>query len=237
MYLHQYEFDVGALFMRVWQAVQQPSTPAPNTTVVTEFSNAAQTIGVVGVIAIIAMLIFLIAVGGFFVGMYRIGKPLVDNISIANKRADDAAAELVRTTEANRIADARKLEIQEKTAAALDSVAGTGERTANILNGLETKQDAIEGRQSAVEAINTHTSEAITPVKEVADTTLASVKSIEEKVDKLMTREEFTEQLRPVRDDIAELRRTIEVRLLPTLAPVVNVNGDTPPPVSETPTL
>lgn len=148
----------------------QTGTPVPPSTIVGEFTTAAQTLGVVSVVAIIAMLILLVAVGALFAGIYRLGKPLVDNIATANQRADAAAAAERQAREEQqeasstqlKIADQRERErqaLRTREVEAIDSLGKGVERIANMMN--ENDKLSEEGRTKAVTAINAHVDEKI----------------------------------------------------------------------------
>lgn len=146
-------------------------TPTPSGSVISEVANAAQTLGVVSVIAVVAVFILLVAVSALFVGVYRLGKPLVDTTTSANARNDTLTQELSRTNEASRRAGKRNLAIQAR-------MADTLRRTGDILSALETASQAAEGRNSAVKTITDHVDTVIKPVDGKLDTVVQTLEEV-----------------------------------------------------------
>lgn len=171
-------FIVTACLLLITDPVRAEGTPpAPPSTIVGELSTAAQTLGVVSVVAIIAVLIMLVAVAALFVGIYRLGKPLVDNIAIANRRADEAADAERKAREEQQEASSTHLKITDQReretlavstrqaeamkalGGSMVTLGGTMERITKTMN--ENDKLSEEGRTEAVKAINKHTDEQI----------------------------------------------------------------------------
>lgn len=198
------------------QAQSATSTPSPASTLVNDFNSLKDSIGVVGAL-LIGVVVVILAI------FYLIARYYVSPMASSQTAKDQAII-----TMASQVSTAGA-----QTATTLGQSAQLHSETATFMKGMLTQMNELQTRteaekqqqaiqansNSARDAINTHFDEVVAPVKQAVDNTLASVKSIEAKVDELMMIKGFSEELKDVRNDIAELRRTIEERLLPPLAP------------------
>lgn len=198
---------------------QEVPTPVPTLspgaqTIIQQTTSAVDRYGIVNVVLFIILVVVLLV-------FLRIVVPLLN----ANTAANQQIAMMNQNSS----------KLQFDTVSVLQNISGT---LTTIVNTLESKQDAHEDRLTMTKSLREHADDAVAPVKEVADSTLETVKEIETKLETLLTHEVFTEeiakQLQPVRDDIAELRKTIEQQLLPTIRVVV-VPPEEVPPTTEPP--
>lgn len=223
-------------FISPVQAQQAPTNPPVPTlspgaqTIIQTTTNAIDRYGLLNV----AMFILLIAVVLIAVVAARsFVVPLINANSAGNQQQVLLVQQLAAISQ-------QGFRAQQDTAVAIQRLADSAdrsrdfdERMANLMNTLESKRDSHEERVTMAKQISEHAEEVVRPVKEVADNTLETVMEIENKLDTLMKRDEFTDliavQLQPVRNDIAELRKTIEQQLLPTIRVVVVPTEEVPP--------
>ena len=198
-------------------AQQQPTPiPSSNPSFVNDFNTLSQQVGVINAVMIVVVIFTFIVT---LAGVRYILLPILQS-STQKDQAVIAASTQLANTNAQNIASQRDVaDVLGKVVKHMDEMETRVEA--------EKRQQAIQDNSNAArDVINKHideaakqvigsVDEAVTPIQETVDNTLASVKSIEAKVETLMTKQEFTDELRPVRDDIAQLRKTIEERLLP----------------------
>lgn len=251
--MHRLELDIGrmarafvltcfCLLMVVptisVQAQQPTPPPAPTLspgaqTIIQTTTDAIDRYGILNVamfvLLIAVVVIAVIAARSFIV-------PLINSNSTGNQQLILLVQQIASISQQGFKAQQDTAVAIQRMADAADRGTTVDERMAVVLNTLESKHDAHEDRVMQAKQINEYADQVIAPVKEVVDNTLESVKGIENKLDTLMTHEDFTEeiakQLQPVRDDIAELRKTIEDRLLPTIEAV---EAQPPEPVKDEP--
>lgn len=209
---------------------QDSSTPVPTLsagaqTVIQQTTQAVDRYGVITVALFVILL-------GVLALVLRIVVPLLNSNTAANQQIA--------------LMNQNSSKLQFDTVAGLNTLGssmgnlvGSLSQLATVVNGHESKTDAHEDRLAMADKINTHSDEAVKPVSEAAASTLETVKSIETKLDKLMTLDDFNDsikdQMQPVREEIAELRRTIEERLLPVIQ-AVQLTPPQMPAVPSTPT-
>lgn len=234
-------FTIGVSLLLIFAPIPIQAQQAPNNPPVPTLSPGAQTIIQTTTSAIdrygllnVAMFILLIAVVLIAVVAARsFVVPLINANSAGNQQQVLLVQQLATISQQGFRAQQDTAVAIQRLADSADRARDVDERMANLMNTLESKRDSHEDRVTMAKQISEHAEEVVRPVKEVADNTLETVKEIENKLDTLMKRDDFTEliavQLRPVRDDIAELRKTIEDRLLPSLAPPLP--PDAPPTV------
>ena len=165
---------LGCLLLCVTPVAAQ-SLPPPD-----EIAAVVERIGgVQNAIQLLFMVLLLAAV-------WRLGKPVLDGNRDANQRATAAQEALLRRVEREDAIEQQRETVRQQTAASL-------ERAANILSGMETQEQAQQGRKGAVQQINQHTDDAqketrelITGVEKRVNTALEGLgktsKSIEEKL-------------------------------------------------------
>lgn len=158
----------------------QAQTPAPSpTTIVRDLSDAAQALGTNNLVQVIVVLIQ----GGIVVFLVTVAQkgigPLVSTIKTLNDARDELQDELFKRLEAGDRERARVAEVNERTAA--------------ILEALETRGEARSGRRDAVNEINLHTDRAHAETRE-------SLKPIEDKLEHVIQMLNDEEQRHVQRD-------------------------------------
>lgn len=119
------------------QTLPQPSDVADSVERVGGVSNAIQ-------------LLFMVLL---LVVAWRVAKPLIDSNTSANLRATELQVALMKRIEREDAIEQAREQVRQQTAGSL-------ERTAIILSDLETRTQAVDGRKSAVEQVNTFTADA-----------------------------------------------------------------------------
>lgn len=206
------------LLLAVTPVYAQPTTPQPTTgTVISEVAGATQTLGILTVVILFVLAVLAGIVVFFVVVAWRLGIPLVGAIQKATEAAQKAT-------------DARD-ELQDKLFERLESgdreravTADINRGTVKALGDMETKTEAKQGRDGAVDSINKHTDEALKPIAKDIE---RIIKKLDDDQDARTKRETARDE--KVDEAIKELRQLKEAILKGTGELDPRKVPDTPP--------
>lgn len=124
--------------------------------------------------------------------------PLWAILKREQERADRAEQSETRMRTVSDERDKSANELRTRQAEAL-------ERTASILTGIETRQQAEAGRKGAVETINSHTTAALESAKSKLEQAATHIEQAAQTIEDVVTKEVLIEELRPMRAALQEI--------------------------------
>ncbi len=200
-----------------------PVTPAPITqgeiaSAIHETNQLAEKVGTSNVISLILAVGAVVVTAGYILRVQP----------SQSKSQSESNAQLVALTKQNndlmqdflRDRDRQRQHEQEADAYRRGTVEAQV-KVATILSDMETRTEAFK-RQQEIQAnsdrntasINAHITETVRPVAEAANQTLATLSKLEAQYDTLVTKTGLAEQLKPLEQNIHDLRQIIENELL-----------------------
>lgn len=217
------------------QAQQPNSTPSPSS-VVSELSDAAQTLGAAGFVAAVlslALIALIVGAGMFF---WKGLSPLLKTIESERQAREQAQANFTREVQRSTERENAAAELRTQQADAL-------ERTAGILSELETKSEAQKRRDGAVKTINEHTSTQINPLKDAVDKVGQDVEAMQQTLEQKASKADLDNGLKPVLDELTTISKALDnIKALlisadetPASAPPSSPVTSDPPDVTDPP--
>lgn len=200
--MHRIALILLSMMLIVAPVAAQQATPAPSgQTLVGEVVDATQTLGiltvvilaVLGILAAVVLIVVLIAWRGL--------SPLLGTIKSLNTAREDLQAQLFERLESGDKERARTAEINE--------------RTVSRLGEIETRTEAQQSRQTAVEEINTHTDEAVKPIVRASDDTLSELRELREQFKTLITKKQFDGAMTGMTDRLDKIITEMERKQAP----------------------
>lgn len=225
----------------------QEATPTPRpstTTVLTEISDAVQSIGIFNFVAAgVIILVVIVAWQGL--------KPLIQSNIDANRRAGEAQAAMIeayksmqrfqeeQSKERNDVNETRRLQAESLRQSA-ESQAQTTEaqkEQIRIMKDIETRTEAQQSRTDAVGVVNEHTTTTINNLKTTLDTLAQQAQRASEGIETLkhdltdkVDQKALDDALKPITDklvtissDLATVRESVSL-----IAISVNVESTDP---------
>lgn len=171
------------------------TSSSDNTTV--NFVVVALAISLVGIIGVLLVFAVWVARGGL-----KTFWETLRSERQGREKAEESETH-VRTLSDQREKEAAELRKQQ--AQSLERTAGALERTTNILDSLETKQEASDGRKTTVEAVNQHTTADGDKTREQLQAVVEKVIEAKQTAEKAATIEDLNRVLKPVLDKFDEL--------------------------------
>ena len=177
--MHRIAIILLSLLLVVAPVAAQEPTPIPPSasSVVRDVVEATQALGTVTIVILAALAVLVLIVVFFVVAVWRLGSPLVNTVQ--------RLMETVRSLMEAR--DRRDLEDDTRKQAQIAVL----ERYKALLEDIETKEDAVKSRESAVTQINAHTDAAVEPTIENSKEAVDDLKKLSEQMKKLVTQEHF----------------------------------------------
>lgn len=244
--MHSYEWDIGRvlrgfvfalvcliLVIPLYPIQGQDSTPG---TVIRDTTDAIQTLSPLVVALIIAVIILALIVVFFVVIASRTVSPafntiqsLMGQLNSERQERENERQERQMVTQKLSTALTDQSQAQSVAADQRAQTADTLERTANILSGLETKQEASDGRLQQTDDLKTHFDQSVAPIKEAADNTLTAIREVQEGMKTFATKAELDGRMESLEGSIEHLRQVIETHLLPIVPPALTTEPPIPP--------
>lgn len=164
-------------------------TPPPSTqTIVSEVSEAAQTLGVLNVVLLGVVGVLVLVVVFFVVAVWKLGVPLVNTVQ--------------RLFEARERQDANEDAREQSRMLTREREVDVLERYEILIGKIETKTEAQASRTTAVEAINAHTDKAVAPAIDSSSEAVTELKKLSEQMKSLVTQKHFDDGMKDMQKQL-----------------------------------